>query len=274
MYVRAAPANVPGASAGAARRPKMLALNGKGTVRNLDQTFKSVSIRELFQTLPFAAPDRHGSRGRMRPSYAVWRDRRGRLSWLRIVTLATFLVPVALAISAAFTEDGYGARPINDLVHRAGYWALMFLLASLAVTPLARIARFGALMDVRRMIGVGAFAYAVAHILLYALDQAFDLGKVASGIVLRVYLKLGFTALVRLTALAATSTDGMVKELGPRRWQRLHQLVYAIALLALIHFFQQTKADIWLPTFVAGLLTWMMGYRIAMWRTRGAELST
>jgi sulfoxide reductase heme-binding subunit YedZ len=58
--------------------------------------------------------------------------------------------------------------------------------------------------------------------------------------------------------------------LGPRRWQRLHQVVYGIALLALIHFFQQTKADIWLPTFVAGLFTWMMGYRIVMWRRKSA----
>src|SRR5437773_12322645 len=108
-------------------------------------------------------------------------------------------------------------------------------------------------MDVRRMIGVGAFCYATAHILLYTTDQMFDLAKVASEIVLRLYLTIGFTALVGLSALAATSTDGMVRRLGPRRWQGLHQVVYGIALLALIHFFPPTKADIWLPTFVAGL---------------------
>src|SRR5262245_40275002 len=111
MCLRAAPANMRGASAGApTRRPKTLAINGKGTVRSLDQTFKSVSIGQLFRALPFAAPDRHGSRRTMRPSYAIWRDRRGRLTWLRIVTLGAFFVPVALAISAAFMEDGYGAR--------------------------------------------------------------------------------------------------------------------------------------------------------------------
>jgi methionine sulfoxide reductase heme-binding subunit len=176
------------------------------------------------------------------------------------------MLPIALAIAAAFTEERFGARPINDLIHRAGYWALMFLMAALAVTPLTRIARFGALMDVRRMIGVGAFAYAAAHICLYVFDQTFDLVKVASEIVLRLYLTIGFTALVGLTALAVTSTDGWVKELGPQRWTRLHQTIYAIALLALIHFFQQTKADEWLPTFVAGLCTWMMGYRLLLWR--------
>jgi sulfoxide reductase heme-binding subunit YedZ len=210
----------------------------------------------------------------MRSSYAVWRDRRGRLSGLRMVTLALLVTPILLAVGAAFTEERFGARPLNDLIHRAGYWALIFLLITLAVTPLTRIARFGQLMDVRRMIGVGAFAYAAAHISLYILDQMFDLAKVASEIVLRLYLTIGFTALVGLAALAATSTDGMVRQLGPRRWQRLHQVVYGIALLALIHFFQQTKADIWLPTFVAGLVTWLMGYRIVVWRRKtAAELS-
>jgi sulfoxide reductase heme-binding subunit YedZ len=189
----------------------------------------------------------------MRSPLAVWRDRRGRVSWLRIAALGFLMLPILLAIGAAFSEEQFGPRPINDLIHRAGYWALMFLMTALAITPLARIARFGALMDVRRMIGVGAFAYAATHILLYVLDQMFDLGKVASEIV-----------------LAATSTDGMVRNIGPRRWQRLHQLIYVIAGLALIHFFQQTKADEWLPTFVAGLFAWMMGYRLVMWRKAGA----
>jgi sulfoxide reductase heme-binding subunit YedZ len=200
----------------------------------------------------------------MRSSFAVWRDRRGRLSALRIATLALLLLPIGLAVAAAFTEDRFGARPINDLVHRAGYWTLVFLLSALAVTPLTRIARFGQLMDVRRMIGVGAFCYAAVHILLYTADQMFDLLKVGSEIVLRLYLTIGFTTLIGLLALAATSTDGMVRGLGPARWQRLHQAVYVIACLALIHYFQQTKADVSVPTFVAGLFAWLMGYRLAV----------
>jgi sulfoxide reductase heme-binding subunit YedZ len=134
------------------------------------------------------------------------------------------------------------------------------------VTPLTRIARFGALMDVRRMIGVGAFCYGATHISLYIADQMFDFFKVASEIVLRLYLTIGFTALVGLAVLAATSTDGMVRRLGGRRWLRLQQIIYVIALLALIHFFQQTKADVWVPTFFAGLFTWLMGYRLMVWR--------
>jgi sulfoxide reductase heme-binding subunit YedZ len=152
---------------------------------------------------------------------------------------------------------------------------LMFLLLSLAVTPLRRIARFGQLVDVRRMIGVGAFCYGVAHLTLYTADQMLDLGKVASEITLRVYLTVGFTALLGLATLAATSTDGMVRRLGGLRWRRLNRLVYIIAVLALLHFFQQTKLDVSVPTLVTGLFTWLMGYRLIAWRwRRPGELPT
>ena len=202
----------------------------------------------------------------MLSSLKLWRDHRGRLSALRIAALALLLLPIALALTAPFTSEEFSARPLNDMIHRAGYWALMFVVMSLAITPLRRIARFGALVDVRRMIGVGAFCYAAVHISLFTADKMFDLGKVVSEIALRLYLTIGFVALLGLSALAITSTDGMVRRLGGRRWQRLHQLLYVIVLLALIHFFQQTKADVWVPTFVAGLVGWLMGYRLIVWR--------
>jgi methionine sulfoxide reductase heme-binding subunit len=204
----------------------------------------------------------------------IWRDRRGRLSWLRVATLAFLLMPVAIAL---WNADAivHGARPLNDVIHRAGFWMLMFILATLAITPLRRITRFGQLIDVRRMVGVGAFVYGVAHISLYTADQMFDLVTVASEIAQRIYLVIGFTALVGLATLAATSTDVMVRRLGALRWQRLHYLVYGIGVLALIHYFQQTKADVSVPTFTAGVFTWLMGYRIVvkLWKVRG-ELST
>lgn len=193
--------------------------------------------------------------------FKLWQDRRGRVSILRIVVLAAFVLPLLLAAYAAY-PNGLGARPLNDLIHRAGYWALIFLLASLAVTPLRRIARFGALVDVRRMLGVGAFAYAAAHILLYIADLQFDLVKVATEIVLRLYLTIGFVAWLGLAALAATSTDRMMRRLGGARWRRLHQATYVIVLLALIHFFQQTKADVTVPTLFAGLCGWLLLYRV------------
>jgi methionine sulfoxide reductase heme-binding subunit len=202
----------------------------------------------------------------------IWRDRRGQISPLRIATLALLLLPLALAAWNA-EAIAAGARPVNDLIHRAGFWALMLLIITLAVTPLRRITRFGQLVDIRRMLGVGVFCYAALHISLYVVDQMFDLGKVASEIVHRVYLVIGFTALTGLAVLAATSTDGMVRRLGGSRWQRLHQIVYVIAFLALIHYFQQTKADVSAPTLVAGLLAWLMCYRIVARRIRG-ELSS
>jgi methionine sulfoxide reductase heme-binding subunit len=211
----------------------------------------------------------------MTSSIELWRDSRGRLSALRIATLALLLWPIGLAVVAWQSEIRFAARPLNDLIHRAGFWMLMFLLLSLAVTPLRRIARFGQLVDVRRMIGVGAFCYGVAHLTLYTADQMLDLVKVASEITLRIYLTVGFTALLGLATLAATSTDGMVRRLGGLRWRRLHRLVYVIAVLALLHFFQQTKLDVSVPTLVTGLFTWLMGYRLIAWRwRRPGELPT
>ena len=202
----------------------------------------------------------------------IWRDRRGQISPLRIAALALLMLPLALAAWNA-EAIAAGARPVNDLIHRAGFWALMLLLITLAITPLRRISRFGQLIDIRRMLGVGAFCYAALHISLYVVDQMFDLGKVASEIVHRVYLVIGFTALTGLAVLAMTSTDGMVRRLGGSRWQSLHQIVYVIGFLALIHYFQQTKADVSAPTLVAGLFAWLMCYRIVVRRIRG-ELSS
>jgi methionine sulfoxide reductase heme-binding subunit len=204
--------------------------------------------------------------------FEIWRDRRGRLSALRIAILALLLWPLALAAWNA-EAIAAGARPVNDLIHRAGFWTLMFLLITLTISPLRRITRYGQLLDIRRMLGVGAFCYAALHISLYVLDQQFDLVKVASEIVKRIYLVIGFVALSGLTVLAITSTDGMVRRLGGMRWARLHQIVYVIAFLALIHYFQQTKADVSAPTLVAGLYGWLMCYRFAVRRLRG-ELSS
>ncbi|WP_137044576.1 sulfite oxidase heme-binding subunit YedZ [Pseudolabrys sp. FHR47] len=206
-------------------------------------------------------------------SYELWRDRRGRLSALRIVALGLLLFPVAKALVDAGAIAG-GARPLNDVIHRTGFWALVFLGVTLAITPLRRIGRYGNLIDVRRMLGVGTFCYALAHILLYVADQSFDLIKVFTEITRRVYLIVGMIALTGLAALAITSTDGMIKRIGGKRWRRLHQAIYVIALLALIHYFQQTKADLTVPVFVTGLFGWLIAYRILAWWQDKTELST
>jgi sulfoxide reductase heme-binding subunit YedZ len=206
-------------------------------------------------------------------SWQLWRDRRGRVSWLRLAALALLLFPLAKALAEA-GAIAHGARPINDLIHRAGFWTLVFLGVTLAVTPFRSVARYGQLVDVRRMLGVGTFCYAVAHVALFCADQSYDLGKVLHEITHRWYLIIGGIAWLGLAALAVTSTNGMTRRLGPRRWRRLHQAVYVIALLALIHYFQQTKADVTVPAFAAGLFGWLILYRVLAWWQDMGELST
>ncbi|MEP7029849.1 MAG: protein-methionine-sulfoxide reductase heme-binding subunit MsrQ [Pseudolabrys sp.] len=209
----------------------------------------------------------------MKSSWQVWLDRRGRLSWLRIAALTLLLAPLVKAL-IDWDAITHGARPLNEAIHRAGFWALVFLGVTLAVTPFRRIARYGNLIDVRRMLGVGAFVYIATHLALFFADQSYSPAKFWHEITTRVYLIVGGIAWLGLAVLAATSTDGMVKRLGGLRWRRLHQIIYAIALLALIHYFQQTKADVTVPIFVAGLFTWLIGYRVLAWWKEANELST
>jgi sulfoxide reductase heme-binding subunit YedZ len=206
-------------------------------------------------------------------AWQLWRDRRGRLSYLRLAALALLLMPLAKAVLEA-GEIAHGARPLNELIHRAGFWALVFLGVTLAVTPFRRIFRYGNLIEVRRMLGVGTFCYIAAHLALFFADQSYGFANFFHEITHRVYLIIGAVAWLGLAALAATSTDGMVRRLGGLRWRRLHQAIYAIALLGLIHYFQQTKADVTVPTFAAGLFLWLIGYRVLAWWQDTSELST
>jgi sulfoxide reductase heme-binding subunit YedZ len=209
--------------------------------------------------------------------WQVWLDRRGRVSWLRIVTLVVLLLPAAKALIEA-NVIAYSARPLNELIHRTGFWALVFLGLALAITPLRRILRYGPLIDVRRMIGVASFIYIAAHLSLFFADQSYSVVKFFTEITKRIYLIIGAFAWIGLAVLAATSTDAMVRRLGGMRWRRLHQLIYVISLLALIHYFQQTKADVSVPTFTAAIFAWLIAYRVVGWwqnkKLGRAELST
>jgi len=190
-----------------------------------------------------------------------WKDYSGRLSPLKLAVFVALFAPAGWT-AGAFALGALQPRPLNAAIHQMGLWTIRLLFVALAVTPLRRILEWPRLILVRRMIGVAAFAYVLTHFSLYTADQAFDLAKVASEIVLRIYLTIGFAALVGLAALAATSTDGMVRRLGFRRWQALHRLAYLIALLAVIHDAMQSKLDLWEPTIMAGIYAWLMGYRL------------
>ncbi|MCO5065702.1 MAG: sulfoxide reductase heme-binding subunit YedZ [Rhizobiaceae bacterium] len=204
-----------------------------------------------------------------------WNDRGGAFSPLKALCLAAILAPAAiLAWRATIGSLGTGAtgplgpRPVTEAIHFTGDWAIRFLLASLAVTTLRRIASLPKLIIVRRQIGLAALFYAAAHLVLYALDQKWDLAKVASEIVLRYYLTIGFVALMGLLALGVTSTDAMIRKLG-KRWNQLHKLVYVLAALAVLHYFMQSKADVFQPTLMAGFFAYMMLWRVA--QSRGAN---
>ncbi|MBX9933323.1 MAG: sulfoxide reductase heme-binding subunit YedZ [Methylobacterium sp.] len=191
---------------------------------------------------------------------APWRDRAGRLSALKLATFLFALAP-GLWLAGAYGLDALGPKPITALIHGTGDWAVRFLLLSLAVTPLRRIANYPKLILVRRMLGLAVLAYAVIHLCLYVVDQNFILTKVASEILLRFYLTIGFVALVGLAVLGATSTDGMIRRLG-KAWPRLHKGVYAIAVLGLFHYFLQSKIDVSAPVFWTGLFLILMGWRL------------
>jgi sulfoxide reductase heme-binding subunit YedZ len=193
-----------------------------------------------------------------------WNDYGGRVSPLKLIVFVSLFVPASW-VAAAYGLDLLGARPLNEAIHQIGLWTIRLIFLALAVTPLRQLLQWPRLIAVRRMIGVAAFVYAMIHFTLYTADQAFDVGKVASEIALRVYLTIGFTALLGLAALAATSTDGMIRRLGGHRWRRLHQLVYAIGVLAIIHYCFQSKLDLWEPTIMAGLLVWLLAYRLLTW---------
>lgn len=180
---------------------------------------------------------------------------------------ALALCPALWLLHGALT-DSLGANPAEALTRGTGDWTLRLLCLTLAVTPLRQISGWHALARLRRMLGLFTFFYAVLHFLCYAwLDMGFDAAAIVRDIPKRPFILVGATSLVLLAALAATSFNRAVKALGARRWQRLHRGVYAIALLALLHFFwmRSGKNDFaevaWYTAVVAALLGWRLWRR-------------
>jgi len=193
-----------------------------------------------------------------------WNDYSGKLSPLKLAVFVALFLPASWT-AVEFATGTLGARPLTEAIHQQGLWTIRLILIALAITPLKAILSWQRLILVRRMIGVAAFAYIMLHFSLYIADENFNLVTVASEIVKRIYLTIGFTALVGLAVLAATSTDKMVRRLG-RKWQTLHRLIYLICILGLIHYSMQSKLQQWEPTIADGIFVWLMGYRLLAWK--------
>ena len=186
-----------------------------------------------------------------------------KLSSLKPVAFLACLVPFTQLLYNGYVGD-LGANPIETITRFTGSWALILLLASLSVTPLRRMTGWNELIKFRRMLGLFAFFYAALHFATYmVLDLYFDLSAIAKDVLKRPYITVGFTALVLMIPLAATSTAGIIRRLG-KRWQQLHYLVYAIAILGVVHFYWLVKADISRPAQYGAVLALLLGYRLAV----------
>ena len=184
------------------------------------------------------------------------------------MVFALCLLPALFVFTDAFEITGrLGANPIEEIQDRFGIWALRFIMITLAVSPLRRIMIWNWLVRFRRMIGLFVFFYVLMHFLTWLiLDQELRLSAIAEDISERPFITLGFTAFLLLTAMAATSTNGMRRRLG-RRWQQLHYSVYAVGALGVSHYWWQVKADVLEPLIYASILAVLLGYRL-WWRVR------
>lgn len=204
--------------------------------------------------IPLSTPER-------RPRPVRRRRRRG---WFAIKTLlwAACLLPFGLLLWWGF-HDQLTANPIERITRWTGRWTLVLLLVTLAVTPVRRLTGWNRLIRVRRLFGLFAFFYGILHFLTYlVVDQFFAWGVIAEDIFERPYITVGFTGLVLLVPLAATSTKAMIRRLGGKRWQRLHRLVYVTATLGVLHFLWLVKADTREPLIFGAILLALFALRI------------
>lgn len=190
------------------------------------------------------------------------------ISVAKVFVFAFALIPLALLIRMILT-DQLGPNPIETLNRFTGDWTLRFLLITLAVTPLRQISGWQYLLRFRRMLGLFAFFYVCLHFLSWLwIDKLFDVDEIVKDVFKRPFITVGFTCFVLLIPLAITSTQGMVRRLGGRRWRSLHRLVYAIGIGGVVHFWWLVKSDIREPLIYATILTFLLGYRVWTYRRR------
>ena len=190
--------------------------------------------------------------------------------WAKPLVFALCLLPLSWLLYRV-VQDQLGANPQEALIRATGDWALRFLVIVLAVTPLRELSGLSALARYRRMLGVFMYFYALLHFLSYSgFDMGFDVADIFNDIVKRPFILVGSLALLLLTPLAATSFNAAIRAVGAQRWQRLHRLVYAVAGLAVLHFFwmRAGKNDFAEVAVYAALLALLMGWRLRKLRPR------
>jgi len=188
----------------------------------------------------------------------TWRD--------RLIYAAVWLACLAPLLSFVWRgfNDDLTANPIEAVLRGLGDWALRLLLIGLAITPAARLLKQPRLIRYRRTIGLWAFAYVVLHLTTYiAIDQFFDWTTIVKDIIKRPYITIGMTAFVLLIPLAATSTNAMLRRMGPTAWRRLHQLIYVIVPLGVIHYYLLVKADVREPLLYGAIAAVLLGWRLS-----------
>ncbi|MGH9576985.1 MAG: sulfite oxidase heme-binding subunit YedZ [Terriglobales bacterium] len=187
------------------------------------------------------------------------------ITWLKIAVFLACLAPVAQMLWM-YRENTLGPNPIEYITHLTGKAALVFILITLAITPLRRLTGQAWLISFRRMLGLFAFFYGCLHLTIFVwLDKYFDWQDMIDDVTKRPFITFGFAALMLMLPLALTSTNGWVSRLGGKRWQALHRLIYASAILACVHFWWKVKADHTEPGIYAGILTVLLGYRVVHW---------
>jgi sulfoxide reductase heme-binding subunit YedZ len=197
---------------------------------------------------------------------------------LKTALFVLALLPFARLVLYTFTER-LGANPIEFITRNTGDWTLYFLCITLAVTPLRRLSKWNWLIKLRRMLGLFAFFYAALHFTTFLwFDHFFDLDEMLKDVVKRPFITVGFTAFLLLIPLAVTSTNGMVKRIGAKRWQWLHRAIYLIAPLGILHFWwmKAGKHDFAQPilfgSIVALLLLVRVYWRVVQPRTKRRQV--
>lgn len=194
-------------------------------------------------------------------------NQKRRILLAKIAIWVIGLAPPIWLTTALFRRT-LGINPVETIILVEGRWTLVFLLATLAVTPIRRLTGWNRIVQLRRLLGLFAFFHACVHFLSYVgIDHLFALSIIVEDVLERRYITAGFTALVLLVPLAVTSTKGWIRRLG-KRWQRLHRLSYVAASLGVLHFYWKVKADTFWPLVAAVTLAGLFAVRLAYRRKR------